>query len=199
MRALNLGVSAVWFFVLVYVGASLSAVVNGSFTVTWTPATDPAEQYEFRWRHFASSDWIALPTVPASNWSLQVTFPALPATPTTDRWMCVDARMVKPTVGPWLSETTEGAACNTVEVPVLPVPTPPPPVVVPPPPAPVPPVPVPPSPAPVPPAPEIFADLTNRDGLLSFSYRAADCPRGVQQSTSSLINGRRTITLRCRK
>ena len=160
------------------VAVSLSAVTNGSFTVTWTAPTDQVEEYDFRWKHFAAPGWIQLWTAPGAIGSLQVNFPALPNTPTTDRWMCVDARMVKPTVGHWLSETKDGPACNTVEVGEIPVPTPP---------------------APVPPPPEIFTGLTNSNGLLSFTYKQADCPRGVQQSTGALINGARTITLKCRR
>lgn len=190
MRLFKVAAGVASCFILGSVAAALSAVSNGSFTATWTPAVDPAEQYEFRWRHFASPDWIALPTMPGAAGSMLVAFKALPNTPATDRWMCVDARMVKPTVGVWLSETPDGPACDTVNVSVIPVPTPPP--------APAP-IPVPPAPVPVPPAPEIFGDLTNSNGLLSFSYKAVDCPRGVQQSTGALMNGLRTITLRCRK
>lgn len=172
------------------VTVSISAVTNGSFVATWSPSTDSSEEYEFRWRHFASAQWIALPIVPGTLGVLEVKFPALPSTPTTDRWLCLDARMVKPAVGPWLSDAKEGPACNVVEVGVIPLPTPP---------APVPPAPLPTPPAPVPPAPELFMGLTNSNGLLTFTYRPADCPRGVQQSTGALINGARTLTLRCRR
>lgn len=178
MRGLQLAAVAVWSLAVGYGVVALSAVPNGSFTATWQPATDPAEQYEFRWRHFAAADWLSLPTVAGAAGSMRATFAPLPTTPATDRWMCVDARMVKPTVGHWLSETKDGPACNTVEVGEIPVPTPP---------------------APVPPPPEIFTGLTNSNGLLSFTYKQADCPRGVQQSTGALINGARTITLKCRR
>lgn len=169
------------------IAAGFSAVHNGSFTATWTPATDPAEQYEFRWKHFASDDWLALPTMPGASGFMQVTFPALPATPTTDRWVCVDARTVKPTIGAWLSETPDGPACDAVEVTVLPIPTPP---------APVPPAPVPP---PVPPQPDIFTNVQQREARLSIDYQVGACPRGVQQTTSAVKNGSRTITLTCRR
>lgn len=176
------------FCALLVASWSAWAVSNGSFTATWTPATDQAEQYEFRWKHFASPGWIPLPTVPGSAGSLTVTFPALPNQPTTDRWMCLDARQVKPTVGPWLSETTDGPACDAVGVSVIPVPTPP---------APVPP-PVP--PAPVPPQPDIFTNLKQSDGRLSIDYQVGACPRGVQQTSSAVNkNGFRTITLTCRR
>lgn len=165
------------------VAVSLSAVTNGAFVVNWTPATDPVEQYEFRWRHFASPQWISLPTVAGSAGSMRGTFPALPNTPTTDRWMCVDARMVTPTVGPWLSETTDRAACATVEVSA---------VVVSPPPAPLPP--------PITPQPDIFTNVQQRDGRLSIDYQVGACPRGVQQTSSATNkNGFRTITLTCRR
>lgn len=178
--------------VLGYAAVARSVLSNGSFTATWTPATDQSEQYEFRWRHFATSAWIPLATVPGSTGSLAVTFPALPATPTTDRWACVDARMVKPTVGPWLSETADGPACNAVEVGAIVVPTPPAPV-----PPPVPPAPVPP---PVPPQPDIFTNVQQRDGRLSIDYQVGACPRGVQQTSSAVNkNGLRTITLTCRR
>lgn len=177
----------VWYFVLGY--AVMAAISNGSFTATWTPAADPAEQYEFRWRHFASADWIALPTMPGVSGSMRVTFTALPNVPTTDRWMCVDARMVRPTVGPWLSETPDGPACTTVDVTVIPVPTPPPPI-------PTPPAPV---PLPLPSPPNLFTNLRQADGRLSVDYQVGACPRGVQQTTGALKNGSRTITLTCRR
>lgn len=169
------------------------AVQNGSFTATWTPATDPAEVYEFRWRHFAAPDWIALPHMKGSLGTMTVAFSALPATPTTDRWMCLDARQIEPVVGPWLSTTTIGAACNTVEIGTMALP-PPPPVVAPPP------VVVPPATPPsVPPIVELFGNLTNKHGVLSFDYFTRDCPRGVRQTTSAEKNGLRTITLTCRR
>lgn len=180
MRALQLAALIAWCGVLGSVVAALSAVSNGSFTATWTPATDPVERYEFRWRHFASPDWIALPPAPGASGSMHVTFPALPNTPTTDRWMCVDARMLQPTVGPWLSDTPSGPACNAVDVGVIPLPTPPP--------AP-----------PLPPQPDIFTNVQQADGRLSLDYQLGACPRGVQQTTSAVKDGARTITLTCRR
>lgn len=190
MRRLTLVLGTALPFLAAWLGiiaAGFSAVTNGSFTATWTAATDQAEQYEFRWKHFAATDWIPLPTVPGASGFMQVTFPALPVTPTTDRWMCVDARIVKPTLGPWLSETKDGPACNTVDVGVIPVPTPPPPA-----PQPLP-------PPPMPPQPDLFTNVQQADGRLSVEYQVGACPRGVQQSTSAIKNGRRTITLTCRR
>ncbi|MCS6297175.1 MAG: hypothetical protein H8K09_13145 [Nitrospira sp.] len=189
MRPLRQTVVLAWVILLGLAGVSISAVTNGTFTATWTPATDAAEQYEFRWRHFASDDWLALPTMPGPAGSMRVTFTALPTVPTTDRWMCVDARMVTPTVGAWLSETSDGPSCNTVDVAVIPVPTPPPPIPTPPAPA----------PSPIPPQPNIFTNLQQADGRLSLEYQVGACPRGVQQTTGALKNGRRTITLTCRR
>lgn len=189
MRPLRQTVVLAWVILLGLAGVSISAVTNGTFTATWTPATDPAEQYEFRWRHFAAPDWIVLPTVPGTTGSLLVAFTALPNTPATDRWMCVDARMVQPQVGAWLSETSAGAACNTVDVSIIPVPTPPP----------APPAPITTPPSPIPPQPNIFTNLQQADGRLSLEYQVGACPRGVQQTTGALKNGRRTITLTCRR
>jgi len=188
MRGLRVAAVIAWCVVLGDVAAAFSAVSNGVFTATWTPATDPSEQYEFRWRHFASPEWIALPTMPGTAGSMLVAFKSLPDSPLTDRWMCVDTRMVQPTVGPWLSETTDGPACNTVDVSIIPVPTPP--------------APVPPAPAPLPPSPppaEIFSSLTNKDGVLTFSVKKIDCPNGVSKTTSALKNGSQTVTLKCLK
>lgn len=182
MRVRTISGVLAWCGLLGLVAVALGAVSNGSFTATWTAATDPAEQYEFRWRHFAAPEWVALPSMAGAAGSMRIEFETLPNTPTTDRWMCVDARMVRPKVGAWLSETSTGAACNTVDVAVLPVPTPP---------APVPPPPSPPT--------ETFSNLTNRKGVLSFDYQLADCKRGVQQTVGQIKNGTRTITLTCRR
>lgn len=115
-------------------------------------------------------------------------------------WLCVYGRQRADDgrVSSWYISDSEGV-CHDPNVVMPPV------IVVPPPPAPVPPAPLPtppapiPPPAPVPPASEIFSDLSNREGVLSFSYKTADCPRGVQQSIGALVNGQRTITLKCRR
>ena len=190
MRRLAIGYWLINAIIVICGGMAVYAVSNDHFVTTWTPATDQDEQYEFRWRHFASPEWIALPTMPGRTGSMLVTFKSLPDSPLTDRWMCVDARMVQPTVGPWLSETTAGPACNTVDVSIIPVPTPPAPLPPPiPPPAPVPPL----------PPPDTFSNLANSKGVLSFDYPVAECKRGVQQMIGALKNGARTITLICRR
>lgn len=112
-------------------------------------------------------------------------------------WLCVQARQrtADGTLSPWYLSDKEGVCNLTAKVlPPAPVP-PPPPAPVDPPPAPVPP-PVPPAPVPV---PEIFSGVTNSKGVLSFDYAVTDCKRGVQQAISALKDGRRTITLMCRK
>jgi hypothetical protein len=188
MRSLTLTAGAVWLFVLIYGAGALWAVPNGSFTATWDPPTDPRAVYEFRWRHFAQSAWQDLPEQDARALSFLYAYPALPTEPITDRWMCLDARSrLGDRVSAWLSDTADGAACNTVEATVIPVPTPPPPVVVPPP------------PAPLPPQPDIFTNLQQRDGRISIDYQIGACPRGVQQTTSAVKDGRKTITLTCRQ
>jgi hypothetical protein len=153
-------------------------VQNGHFTATWDVPEMPAV-YEFRWKHFAHPDWITLPAQPAITGTFTAAFHPLPSEPTTDRWMCLDARSVLDgQAGPWLSETSEGAACAGVEVGVIPVP---------------PPVPV------EIPTPEIFTNVTQADGRISIEYQLTDCPRGVQQRTSVVRDGRKTITLTCRR
>ncbi len=173
---------------LAIAGLSWAAVQNGQLTVLWdVPPVDVDAVYELRWSHFAQPSWAPLPSVPASAGNILVTFAALPATPTTDRWLCVDARQVSPTTGPWLSETKEGPACNVVEVGTI---------VLPPPPPPARPPPTPPS---EPPPSEIFSNVRTSKGQLAVDYLVADCPRGVQQTTSAVKHGIRTITLTCRR
>lgn len=105
-------------------------------------------------------------------------------------WLCVQGRQRHPAgkYSDWYLSEQEGV-CHQTAV-VLPVseagPIDPPPVVVVPPPLPEPSV-------------EIFSGITNSNGLLSFSYKLADCPRGVQQGTSAAQNGQKRITLRCRR
>lgn len=114
-------------------------------------------------------------------------------------WLCVQARQraADGTLSPWYISDKEGV-CNLTAKVLPPEPVTPPPPVVPPPPAPVPP-PIVPPPLP-PPAPvELFGNVRNSDGVLSFDFAPADCKRGVQQTTSALKDGRRTITLTCRK
>lgn len=155
------------------------AVPNGSFTATWDPPTDPRAVYEFRWRHFAQPAWQQLPEQAASALAFTYVYPALPSTPSTDRWMCLDARSrVGDLVSPWLSETDSGAACAAVEVGTITLPTPPP---------------------PLPPQPEIFTNVQQANGQISVEYQISACPRGVQQTTSAVIEGRKTITLKCRR
>lgn len=174
-------------------GLAHAALQNGHLTVLWDVPADTAPVYEFRWAQFAQPDWQSWPSVPSAAGRVGVQFDPLPAVPTTDRWLCVDARSVQgPLAGPWLSETTEGAACNTVEVETIVLP-PPPPIV---PPPPVVPPPTPPS---EPPPAELFGNLHNSKGVLSFDYFTRDCPRGVQQTTSAARNGFKTITLTCRR
>lgn len=157
------------------------AVQNGQFTATWDPPTDPRAVYEFRWRHFAQPTWQDLPEQDARALTFTYAYPALPADPSTDRWMCLDARSrVGDLVSPWLSESPSGAACNSVEVGILPPPTPP-------------------APPPIPPQPDIFTNIKQTDGRLSIDYQLGACPRGVQQTTSAIRNGSRTITLTCRR
>lgn len=184
MRPLALAAGAAWLCVLGYGVAALSTVPNGSFIATWDPPTEPRAVYEFRWRHFAAPAWQALPDQEARSRTFTYSYPALPTEPSTDRWMCLDARSrVGDLVSVWLSETTDGAACNTVEVGVIPVPTPP---------APTP-------PAPPQPQPDIFSNIQQSEGRLSLDYQIGACPRGVQQTTSASKNGMRTITLTCRR
>lgn len=99
-------------------------------------------------------------------------------------WLCVQGRQraTDGTLSLWFISDKEGVCNQTAAVlpPVDPAP------------------PVPPSPQPVP-VPEIFSAVTNRNGVLSFEYAVAECKRGVQQGTSALKDGRRTITLTCRK
>lgn len=190
MRGLQLAAVAVWSLAVGYGVVALSAVPNGSFAATWQPAADPAEQYEFRWRHFAAADWLSLPTVAGAAGSMRVTFAPLPNTPTTDRWMCLDARSrVGDRVSPWLSEMSGGATCSTIEAAIIAVPTPPAPTPIPPPVVEPPPL----------PQPDIFTGITQTDGRLTLDYQVGSCPRGVQQITSAPKNGSRTITLICRR
>lgn len=171
-----------WLFVL----SAQAAVQNGSFTVTWAPPTetDPRLVYEFRWRSFANGTWQPLPDQDSRAMRFAHTFPPLPATPATDRWLCVDARgKLGDQLGPWLSETAIGAACNTVAVGTVVLPPPPPPVV----------------PPPIPPQRDVFSNLRQSDGRLSLDYQLSACPRGVQQTTSAVKDGVRTITLTCRR
>lgn len=174
---------------LVAIAVSLSAtawgaVQNGQFTATWNAPTDPRAVYEFRWRHFSQPTWQDLPAQDARALTFTHTYPALPAEPSTDRWMCLDARSrVGDLVSPWLSESPGGAACNSVEVGTIPLPPPP----------------APPTPAPIPPQPDIFTNLRQSDGRLSIDYQVGACPRGVQQTTSAAKAGIKTITLTCRR
>lgn len=185
MRSMQVATGAAWLFVLGYVAVSVGTVPNGAFIATWDPPTDPRAVYEFRWRHFAQSAWQDLPEQDARALAFTYSYPALPNEPATDRWMCLDARSrVGDLVSPWLSDTDSGAACAAVEVGTIPLPTPPPPVVVPP---------------PMPPQPDIFTNVQQVDGRLSIEYQIGACPRGVQQTTSAIRNGSRTITLSCRR
>ena len=164
---------------LVTVGVYLAhALPNGVFTATWDPPDDPRAVYEFRWRHFAAPAWEALPAQEARARTFTHACSALPVEPATDRWMCLDARSrIGDLVSPWLSETASGPACAAVEVGIVAIPAPP----------------------ALPPTPDVFTGLTQLDGRLSVDYQIAACPRGVQQTTSAVVNGRRTITLRCRR
>lgn len=159
--------------------SGMAAIQNDRFTATWDPPTDPRAVYEFRWRHFAQSAWQDLPEQDARALSFLYAYPALPTEPITDRWMCLDARSrVGDLVSPWLSETDSGAACAAVEVGTISLPIPPP---------------------PTPPQPEIFTNVRQANGQLSVEYQIGACPRGVQQTTSAVIDGSKTITLKCRR
>lgn len=167
---------------------SLAAIKSDRFTATWDLPNMPVDRYEFRWKHFAAPQWMPLPDQPGTAHTFTSTFKPLPTEPPTDRWMCLDARVITgDRAGQWLSETPAGPACNAVEVGTIPVPTPPPPA----------PQPIPPSP--IPPQPDIFTNVQQADGRLSLEYQVGACPRGVQQTTGALKNGRRTITLTCRR
>lgn len=158
--------------------SSLAAIKPDRFTATWD-VPEQSAVYEFRWRHFAAPDWITLPAQPAITGTFTAAFQPLPTEPITDRWMCLDARSrVGDLVSPWLSETADGPACAGVEVGVIPVPPPP---------------------VPAEPQLEVFTNLTQADGRLSIEYQISACPRGVQQTTSAAVNGRKTITLKCRR
>ncbi len=171
--------------------SALAAIKTDRFTATWDLPTTPVDRYEFRWKHFASSGWLTLPDQLGTATTFTVTFPAVPSEPPTDRWMCVDARaIVAGMPGPWLSETATGPSCNAFEAGLVVVPTPP---------APLPPPTPPPAPVPPQPPPDTFSNLANSKGVLSFDYPVAACTRGVQQTISALKDGRRTITLMCRK
>jgi hypothetical protein len=179
MRSTRLAAGAAWLCVLGSVALSVGAVPNGTFTATWDPPTDPRAGYEFRWHHFADPAWQDLPEQDARALTFTYSYPALPTEPTTDRWMCLDARSrVGDLVSAWLSETADGAACAAVEVGTIQLPTLPP---------------------PLPPQPDIFTDIQQSDGRLSLDYQIGACPRGVQQTTSAAVNGRKTITLKCRR
>lgn len=173
---------------VVLVLSSVAAIRSDRFTATWDPPTEPRAVYEFRWKHFAQSVWQDLPEQDARALTFTYSYPALPTEPPTDRWMCLDARSrVGDLVSPWLSATDSGAACAAVEVGTIPLPTPPPPVVMPPP------------MPPLPPQSDIFTNVQQRDGRLSVEYQIAACPRGVQQTTSAVKDGVKTITLTCRR
>ncbi len=172
--------SLIALLVVAVVPVTPAAIRNSQFTATWD-LVEPSAVYEFRWRHFASPEWMPLPAQPSNAGTFTSSFAPLPNTPETDRWMCLDARSVREGVsGPWLSATSEGASCADVEVGVIPVPPPPVPVV-------------------LPPQPDIFTALTQADGRLSIEYQIGACPRGVQQTTSAVKDGRKTITLTCRR
>lgn len=174
MRAITLSLSCVALGL-----SSLAAIKPDRFTATWDVPAAPAV-YEFRWQHFAHPDWITLPAQPAVTGTFTAAFHPLPPEPTTDRWMCLDARsLANDQVGPWLSETPDGPACEGVEVGVIPVQPPP----------------VPPDP----PALDVFTNIRQTDGRIAIDYHVAECPRGVQQTTRPAKDGRKTITLSCRR
>lgn len=59
---------------------------------------------------------------------------------------------------------------------------------------------LPPEPEPdTPPPADSFGIVSQSGTRLSIEYPVADCPRGVQQTTSAIKDGRRTITLTCRQ
>lgn len=58
---------------------------------------------------------------------------------------------------------------------------------------------LPPDPDPQTPPSDSFGIVSQSGTRLSIEYPVVECPRGVQQTTSAIQNGRRTITLTCRK
>lgn len=167
---------------LLLFGTAYAAVKNGSFTAMWAPPTDPRAIYEFRWRNFAQSEWQALPDQPSSALSFRYEFSPLPSTPITDRWFCIDARVkLGDQVGPWLSNTPDGATCNTIEVGSI---------VVPPPPDP-PPV----TPPPVPPLRGLTVTSSTPEQVI-VEWSSDDCRDGVTNRRSG-SNDKKRITITC--
>lgn len=103
-------------------------------------------------------------------------------------WLCVHARQVYPdwTVSAWYISETEGV-CDAMSAVLTPVVVPPP--VMPPPIVP-PPIPVPTSP---------LTNVTVTGNSLTFDYKTADCPKGIQMQSGKIVSGKRTVTMTCRK
>lgn len=105
-------------------------------------------------------------------------------------WLCVYGRQrnVAGVWSDWYLSANEGV-CHQTRVVVPPIAV-----------APVPVDPDPVDPPPVEPVPaQTFGAVRQGETTLSIDYALADCPRGVQQTTSAIRDGRRTITLTCRR
>lgn len=154
---------------------------NAIATITWDDPKDLTCQYEFRGTHYMMNGWVSLGVKPTAPPTFQWPFGPLTPGTITDRYIGVDARTVCPGGVPseWTSETAEGAAWNQVAAATV--------IVVPPVPAPV-------------PAPQVFAGITNTNGVLTFTYKQTACPKGISKATSALqTDGSRTVTMKCLK
>lgn len=157
-------------------------------SVCWTDLSKGTAQTELRFRADGFDKTV---TVGKGHTSFAFTDLVRGAAAFESDWLCVYGRQRADDgrVSAWYISDKEGI-CHDPEQVLPPMVIVPPPIVEPPPPVP---------PPPAPPAQDIFTGVTNRNGLLSFSYRLAECPRGVQQTTRTDRNGQKTITLRCRK
>lgn len=143
--------------------------------VCWTDRSDGTATTELRFRAQGGE---LITTVPASvtQWAFVDLLRASPILPSD--WLCVQARQQAPdgTLSNWYISATEGV-CNATAAILPPIPVPPPPV--------------------EPPAP--WTTVTVEERSLKFSYRLTDCPKGIRKQNGKIINGSRTVTMRCRK
>lgn len=102
-------------------------------------------------------------------------------------WLCVQGRQrnVAGVYSDWFISDKEGVCNQTAAVMPATAPDPVPP--------PVEPAPVTPSPA------SPITAVTVKGNDLTFEYKLAECPKGIQMKSGKIINGSRTVTMTCRK
>ena len=107
-------------------------------------------------------------------------------------WLCVQGRQrnVAGVYSDWFISDKEGVCNQTTAVmpPAAPDPVTPP----------IEPPPVVPPPVQPPPASPLTA-VTVKGNDLTFDYKLAACPKGIQMKSGKIINGSRTVTMTCRK